>query len=135
MQKLFMRVHAFWYRLLGGRLVGKMGKAPILLLTTTGRKSGQPREAPLMYFEDGDDLYLIASNGGRPHHPAWYLNLRDNPKVEVQIGATRRSMVARTASDDERDRLWPRAAAAYNGYDKYVKKTDRHIPVVILANS
>ena len=132
MQRLFSRLHALWYRLFRGRVVGKMGKAPILLLTTTGRRTGKARELPLMYQEEGEAIYLVASNGGRPHHPAWYLNLRDNPNVKVQIGTDERAMVARTADDDERARIWPKMTAVYKSYDSYVKKTDRHIPVVIL---
>ena len=132
MQKLFSSLHAFWYRLFRGRLVGKMGKAPILLLTTTGRKTGKERELPLLYQQEGDVIYIVASNGGRPHHPAWYLNLRDNPEVKVRIGTDERTMVARTANDDERARIWPKMTAVYKSYDSYVKKTDRHIPVVIL---
>ena len=133
MQKLFASFHTFLYRILRGRGVGKMGAAPILLLTTTGRKTGKERETPLMYFNDGDDLFLIASNGGRDAHPLWYLNLRDNPNVKVRIGTDERSLVARTATVAEHDRLWPKAAAAYKGYDKYVKKTERHIPMVVLS--
>ena len=132
MQRLFSRWHALWYRLFRGRVVGKMGKAPILLLTTTGRKTGKARELPLMYQSEGETIYLVASNGGRPHHPAWYLNLRDNPAVKVQIGGSDRTMVARAANADEKARIWPKMTAIYKGYDSYVKKTDRDIQVIIL---
>jgi deazaflavin-dependent oxidoreductase (nitroreductase family) len=133
MQRLFSALHVFWYKLLGGRLVGRIQKAPVLLLTTVGRKTGKERELPLLYFEDGANVYVIASNGGRPQHPAWYLNLTADPKVKVRMGGNERPMVARTASPEEREQLWPKAAAKYSGYDKYVKKTDRKIPVVILS--
>ncbi|MBA3653289.1 MAG: nitroreductase family deazaflavin-dependent oxidoreductase [Actinobacteria bacterium] len=133
MQKLFSTIHALWYRVLGGRLVGRIGKAPILLLTTTGRKTGKLRQLPLIYQPHGDDLVVVASNAGRPHHPAWYRNLQDDPHVSIRVGGDERPMVARTATDEERASLWPRMAAVYKGYDKYVQKTDRHIPVVILS--
>jgi deazaflavin-dependent oxidoreductase (nitroreductase family) len=133
MQKLFSQLHAFWYRLFGGRLVGRVGKAPVLVLTTTGRKTGKERQSPLLYQADGADIYVVASNGGRPHHPAWYHNLRDNPAVSVRIGKTDRAMVARVATEDERAAIWPKMTRVYKSYDSYVKKTDRHIPVVILS--
>jgi F420H(2)-dependent quinone reductase len=133
MQKLFSSLHAFWYRLFGGRLVGRVGKAPVLLLITTGRKSGKERQSPLIYQEDNGEVFVVASNGGRPHHPAWYLNLSDNPTVKVRIGSADRDMVARTATDEERERIWPRMVGVYKSYDSYVKKTDRRIPVVVLT--
>src|SRR5437764_14438205 len=90
------------YRMSGGRIGGRMKGAPILLLTTTGRRSGKRRTLPLLYIEDGDRLAVIASKGGAPEHPAWYRNLTADPQVEVEVGRRRRRMRARTAEGDER---------------------------------
>ncbi len=95
-------------------------------------KSGKPRTLPLLYLEDGDRVVLVASQGGMPRHPVWYLNLQANPDCEVQIGNTVRKMRARTASPEEKKELWPRLVAMYPSYDDYQKRTTREIPVVIL---
>ena len=108
-------------------------KAEALLLTTIGRKSGQPRTTPLLYLKDGDNVLLAASKGGMPHHPLWYLNLQANPKVEVEIGSKKIPMVARQASAEEKGRLWPRLVALYPAYAAYQTRTDRDIPVLILT--
>ena len=122
------------YCLSGGRLGGRFrGGAPVLLLTTIGRKSGQPRTAPLLYLEDGENLVIVASKGGMSHHPVWYLNLEANPDVDVEIGNQRRRMRARRASAEEKAKLWPRLVAMYRDYDDYQARTDRNIPVVILS--
>src|SRR5437868_5418594 len=92
------------YRMSGGRIGGKMKGAPILLLTTTGRKSGKARTMPLLYVEDGDRFAVIASAGGQQEQPAWYLNLRENPEVEVEVGRERRKLRARVAEGEERER-------------------------------
>ena len=126
------RLNIAVYRSTGGRVFGRVGKAPILLLTTTGRRSGQPRTTPLLYLRDGDDVAVVASYGGRPSHPAWYLNLQADPDVEVQIGGGRERRVARTATAVERERLWPQLTAMYASYDAYQRKTGRTIPVVLL---
>lgn len=120
------------YRLTGGKLGGKFGDAPVLLLTTKGRKSGKPRTLPLLYLRDGDALVLVASKGGAPQHPAWFLNLRDEPDVEVEVGRTRERRRARVASDEERARLWPELVEMFPGYAQYETKTTRRIPVVLL---
>jgi deazaflavin-dependent oxidoreductase (nitroreductase family) len=104
---------------------------PICLLTTTGRKSKQPRTVPLLYLRDGDAVVLVASQGGLPEHPQWYRNLVADPEVTVQIKATTQRMRARTANDAERDRLWPRLTEVYADYDRYQAWTQREIPVVI----
>ena len=122
------------YRLSGGRIGGRFLRgAPVLLLTTVGRKSGQPRTAPLLYLEDGEDLVVVASKGGMSKHPVWYLNLAADPDVKVQIGSQKRRMRARRASDEEKAKLWPRLVAMYRDYDNYQARTDRNIPVVILS--
>ncbi|MBI1844500.1 MAG: nitroreductase family deazaflavin-dependent oxidoreductase [Actinobacteria bacterium] len=120
------------YRISSGKVGGRFSRrAPICLLTTTGRRSGQPRTVPLLYLADGDDVVLVASKGGMAHHPAWYLNLADNPEVTVQIGRTTTRMVARTATPEEKGPLWQRLVAMYKSYDSYQARTERDIPVVI----
>lgn len=130
--RTIMASHEFWYRVSGGALGGKIGGVPCLLLTTTGRKSGRQRTTPLMYLRDGQDVVIVASYGGSPQHPSWYRNLVANPEAEVLIGREHRSVVTRTAEDDERARLWPRLVEMYKSYADYQTKTERKIPVVIL---
>ena len=124
------------FRVTGGnrkfRLLGR-GKAEGLLLTTIGRKSGQPRTTPLLYLPDGDKVVLVASKAGMPRHPLWYSNLRANPEVEVEIGSKKSPMAARQASDEEKGRLWPRLVEIYPAYAEYQARTDRNIPVLILS--
>jgi F420H(2)-dependent quinone reductase len=127
-------LHRGLYRLSGGRLGKGMGPMQILLLTTTGRKSGQRRTWPLAYFRDSDRLVVVASAGGEPKHPAWYLNLRANPRVTVQIGAATRHMLAATASGEERARLWAQIIASAPNFADYERKTSREIPVIILTD-
>ena len=121
------------YRKTGGKVGGKIGKARILLLTTTGRKSGKQRTVPLVYTEDGDRLVLVASYGGDPRSPAWFHNLTANPLVTVEIGSEKKTMRAGVADPDEKQRLWPKVVETYKGYAGYQRKTDRDIPVVILT--
>jgi len=121
------------YRATDGRIGGKFLRgAPVCLLTTTGRHSGQARTTPLIYLADGPRVVLVASKGGSKRHPLWYLNLEANPDVEVQIGAERRACRARTASAAEKQALWPRLLEIYRDYDDYQARTKRDIPVVIL---
>ncbi len=117
-----------------GRLGWRASGMPVLELTTTGRKSGQPRSVMLTSPVQQDDvIVIVASRGGDDHHPAWFLNLRDRPDVEVAFaGKPKRSMRARMATPEERAALWPRVTAAYKGYDSYQTKTDREIPLVLL---
>ncbi len=130
--KLMSRINIWLFRASGGRLGSRFfGGAPVLLLTTVGRRSGKPRSAPLIYLEDGDNLVLVASKGGMSQHPVWYLNLVAHSDVEVQIGSEVRKLRARTASDEEKTKLWPRLNAVYGHYDEYQARTDRKIPVVI----
>jgi F420H(2)-dependent quinone reductase len=125
-------LHTRLYRMSGGRIGGKMQKAPVLLLTTTGRKSGKARTQPLLYTRDGEAYAVIASKGGAPAHPLWYLNLQANPVAEITVGAETLTVNARDAEGDERDRLWRAISELYSGYDKYAQKTTRRIPVVVL---
>ena len=124
--------HTRIYRLTGGKLGGQLGKLPILLLTTTGRRSGQARTQPLAYTRTGDGYAVIASKGGAAQHPLWYLNLRENPFAEVTVGRETRKVRARDAQGEERERLWRALADLYSGYERYAEKTSRQIPVVVL---
>jgi len=105
---------------------------PILLLTVKGRKSGVLRRTALIYGQDGDNYVVVASKGGDPKHPEWYLNLSADPEVQVQVLAEKFTARARTAEGDERARLWSKLAQIWPDYDEYVKKTDRQIPIVVL---
>jgi deazaflavin-dependent oxidoreductase (nitroreductase family) len=128
-------MHKRVYRVTGGKIGGRIGKLPVLLLTTIGRKSGQPRTQPLAYTRAGDGYAVIASKGGAPQHPLWYLNLRANPLAEVTVGRETRKVRARDAEGEERERLWRALAYLYPGYDRYAQKTSRRIPVVVLELS
>jgi F420H(2)-dependent quinone reductase len=125
-------VHRRVYRLSGGRVGGRIGRLPVLLLTTIGRKSGRPRTQPLAYTQAGDGYAVIASKGGAAQHPLWYLNLRANPLAEVTVGRETRRVRARDAQGEERERLWRALADLYPGYERYAQKTRRLIPVVVL---
>jgi deazaflavin-dependent oxidoreductase (nitroreductase family) len=103
----------------------------MLILTTTGRRSGRPHEVPLLYLREGDSLVVIASYGGRPNYPDWYLNLVAKPKARVQVNGRRQTVTARVATSEEREE-WPRIVEAYEGYSQYQSRTDRVIPVVFL---
>jgi deazaflavin-dependent oxidoreductase (nitroreductase family) len=131
--KAFQRANTLLYRMSGGKLGARLGGAPLLLLTVTGRKSGKPHTAPLIHLRDGDDYVVVASKGGWPHHPLWYQNLQANPEVTVQVGRQKLAMTARTASPSERARLWPRLVKLWADYANYQSWTDREIPVVILS--
>jgi deazaflavin-dependent oxidoreductase (nitroreductase family) len=106
---------------------------PVLLLTTTGRRSGKARTTPLTFFRDGGDLVVIASNGGADRAPDWSVNLQKDPRAVVQIGTDKLSVEARTATSEERERLWVGITATYPGYAAYQRKTTRRIPVLILT--
>jgi deazaflavin-dependent oxidoreductase (nitroreductase family) len=107
----------------------------VLLLTTTGRKSGEPRIQPLLFIEDGDNVIIVASHGGLPKDPLWYKNLQANPECTVQIKRRKTKMKARTAAPDECEALWPKLVAHYPDFASYETWTDRVIPVVILEPS
>jgi deazaflavin-dependent oxidoreductase (nitroreductase family) len=116
----------------GGRVGGRVWGLPILLLTTTGRKSGAPRTTPLCYLSDGDDLVVVASNGGMDRFPDWWLNLQREPHATVAVGSSSRAVLARAAGPEERERLWATLTEIAPGYLGYQKKTSREIPVGIL---
>jgi deazaflavin-dependent oxidoreductase (nitroreductase family) len=113
--------------------LGGPGVLPTLLLTTTGRKSGEARSLPLIYGEHGDAYVIIASKGGLPNHPVWFLNLEAKPECELMVGAKKVSARARVAEGDERAQIWQRMAKIYPPYDAYQESAgDRTIPVVVL---
>jgi len=112
--------------------MGKVGKAPVLLLTSTGRKSGEPRTAPVVYLADGARLIVIGSNAGNPRSPAWSHNLKAKPDAEVEVGRERRQVRARIAEGEERVELWRKANEQYAGFDHYKEKTDRDIALFVL---
>jgi deazaflavin-dependent oxidoreductase (nitroreductase family) len=126
-------IHRGIFKATKGRLLGHMGGMHALILATIGRKSGQRRETMLTapIVEDGK-VVLVASYGGDDRHPAWFLNLRDHPDVEVTIAGRTGPMRARIADADEKAELWPRITGTYKGYAGYQRKTERDIPVVIL---
>jgi F420H(2)-dependent quinone reductase len=131
--QLMSRLNTWIYRASGGRLGNKfMRGAPVFLLVTRGRKSGEERTAPLIYIEDGDDFLVVASKGGMSHHPAWYLNLEADPQCAVEIGARRIPATATRLSAEEKRALWPRICEVYPDYDDYQKRTTRDIPVIRL---
>ena len=103
-----------------------------LILTTTGRRSGEPRSTPLIYGTSADDYLVVASQGGAPNHPAWFLNLVEQPEINVQVKGERFRARARTATPEERPELWGRMAEIWPQYEEYQRKTDREIPVVVL---
>jgi deazaflavin-dependent oxidoreductase (nitroreductase family) len=120
------------YRASGGRVGASFAGAPIYLLLTKGRKSGKERAHPLLFIQDGENLVVAASNFGHQNHPSWYLNLKSDPEIWVEQGNKRVPVIAEDAEGVERERLWQRFAKLYEGYRTYEKRTDRHIPVVVL---
>jgi deazaflavin-dependent oxidoreductase (nitroreductase family) len=120
------------YRLTGGRVGGHVGKAPLLLLTTTGRKSGEPRTAPVVYLADDGRLILIDTNAGNERLPAWSLNLGANPEAEAEVGRKRIPVRARVAEGEERAELWRRHIDQFAGFDFYLTKLERKPSVWIL---
>ena len=131
--KIVTRFHRALFDLTKGRVAGKVLGMPVVKLTTTGRKSGQPRITMLSSpLQDSERVILVASKGGADKHPVWYLNVRDNPEVTLTMQGKTRRMVAHTASPQEKAELWPRIVADYPNYAGYQKKTDRDIPVVVL---
>lgn len=120
------------YRVSGGRIGGRVGRAPVLLLTTTGRKSGQKRTAPVVYLADDENVVVINTNAGNAKVPAWSLNLKANPEAEVERGRRRYPVRARIAEGEERAELWRRHNEQYAGFDDYKEKLDREASVIVL---
>ena len=130
--KLGTLVHSGVYRATGGKLLGRMGRSPILILNTVGRKSGKKRATPLLYAVDGEDFVIIASKGGAPSHPAWYLNLKANPDATVEVRDRKVRVRAEELDGEERERLWKKMAEMYLTYDGHQKRTKREIPLLVL---
>ena len=122
-------------RLSGGRFSSTRSMGlPTLLLTTTGRKTGEPRAAPLLYLRHGDDLALIGTSFGNTSHPAWYLNLMANPRATVLLDDKSFEVTAREANPEERPVLWQQATQVYGGFEKYLKRVgDREVPILVLS--
>jgi deazaflavin-dependent oxidoreductase (nitroreductase family) len=131
-RSLFGQEHVRRYQETDGEVGYIWNGVPTLLLTTTGRTSGNPTTTPLIFGRDGDDYVIVASQGGAPEHPGWYRNLVKTPEVELQVKDERFSGRARTAGPDERARLWRQMAEIWPAYDEYVTRTDREIPVVVV---
>ena len=144
LQVPYLKLHQFIYRYSGGLIGSRLVAGRALLLTTTGRRSGELRTSALIYLKDGERLVVVASNGGSDHPPSWLLNLQDHPGVMVQIGRNKFAARARVASVEERARLWPRVnrhnmglapiihPRARGRYDVYQRHTERVIPLVLL---
>ena len=127
------RAHLTVYRVTRGRVLGSVAGMPVLLLTTTGRRSGKARTTPLTFLRDGTDLVVIPSNGGADRPPDWWLNLQQAPRAVVELGTHRSVVTARATSKGERERLWVVITATYAGYARYQERTTRRIPVVLLT--
>jgi deazaflavin-dependent oxidoreductase (nitroreductase family) len=127
--------HVAAYRKTGGETGYLWNGVPTLLLTVTGRRSGQPRTSALIFARDGDDYLVVASMGGAPVHPKWYRNVQENPAAEIQVRDQRIAVTARTATAEEKPRLWRIVTDVWPNYDVYQSRTDRDIPVVVLTPS
>ena len=130
--KLFMAIQVGLYRLTGGRLGGKFMGFNVLLLTTTGRKSGQARTVPLGRFDRPGGYVIVASNGGGPSHPAWYFNLKSNPRVTIQVLDKVMPATAEVLAGQERAQAWQQVITTAPSYASYEKRTSREIPLVLL---
>lgn len=131
-QKWATKLHAAAYRATGGRAGGRIMNSPVLLLLTTGRKTGKERTTPLLYLDDGGNYAIVASNGGAPKSPVWWLNLEATPEAAVEVGNRKLRVRAEEATGEEKRRLWERLVAMYPSYEDYQQRTEREIPVVVL---
>lgn len=131
----FGKLHTKLYRATGGVVGGKLPGLPVLLLDSVGRKSGALRTSPLPYYRDGERFVVVGSNNGLPRDPHWWLNLRAQPAVEIQVMGERIGVLARLASASERERLWPELIEFNPPFAKYQQQTEREIPVVILERT
>jgi len=130
--KVMIPVNIFLYKLTGGAVGGTVRGLPVLLLTTTGRKSGKSRTVPLGYLKDGATYVIIASYAGQPKNPAWFFNLQDHPEATIQVKRLEMRVNAETANPEKRGELWARLMQVAPGYANYQERTDREIPMVIL---
>ena len=132
--RLIGRLHAWLSRLAGGKLDHAFARAPLMMLTTKGRRTGRSRTTPVLYFQDGPDLIVVASFGGNDMHPAWYLNLEECPEAEILINGERRRVVARRVSPEEKNVIWPRLVEMYPNFAVYQQRTNREIPLLKLSD-
>ena len=132
LQNALTTIHTFIYASTNGAIGGRIANCPVLLLTTKGRKTSKRRTIPLLYLADGDNVVLVASNGGATKHPTWYLNLQSNPEAQIQVKGIKQRVRAEKGKAEEKQRLWPMLTAMYPGYKRYQEITSRDIPVVIL---
>ena len=127
----FTQAHVRAYRTTGGRIGHRYKGAPVALVDHVGRKSGKHRTSPLIYIADGDNVVIVASFGGARRDPVWWPNLKASPRTTVQVGSERRNVVARQATPEEKQRLWPQLVSIYAPYEDYQRRTERDIPVVL----
>jgi deazaflavin-dependent oxidoreductase (nitroreductase family) len=126
--------HVGYYRLTGGRFfLGPFGASQTALVDHVGRRSGKKRTTPLFYLADGDDIVLVASKGGSHKHPSWWINLREMPETDIQIGSERLHVTVREATPEEKQRLWPHLVEMWSDYASYQERTKREIPLAILS--
>lgn len=129
---LFSGANVKLYRASGGRVGGRMGRAPVLLLHHVGRKTGTARVTPVLFLADGERLVIVGSKGGAARHPAWYVNLKATPETTVEVGRRKVRVRAREAPEEERASYWPRLVEIYPAFEVYRRRTDRLLPVVVL---
>jgi F420H(2)-dependent quinone reductase len=132
--RLIGRLHAWLWKLTGGKLGNAFGRAPFMMLTTRGRKTGRDRTTPVLYLRYGADLIVVASFGGNDMHPAWYLNLECCPEAEVIINGKRRRLFAYKVSPEEKELIWPRLVKMYPNFATYQQRTRREIPLLQLSD-
>ena len=132
MRMLIFNVMVFLYNVSGGRIGGKMGKVPVLLLTTTGRKTGKQRTLPLIYIMDGSAYVITASAGGADKHPGWFFNIRSNPQATIQVKDKQIKVTAEIAGPEKKSELWTQLVEVAPNFAGYQKRTSREIPMVIL---
>jgi deazaflavin-dependent oxidoreductase (nitroreductase family) len=130
--RLFGRLHAWLWKLAGGKLDNAFGRLPFMMLTTTGRKTGQRRTTPVLYLQDETGLIVVASFGGNDMHPAWYLNLEQCPQAEVVVKGEHRRILARQLSPEEKKVIWPRLVQLHPQFETYQQRTRREIPLMRL---
>jgi deazaflavin-dependent oxidoreductase (nitroreductase family) len=135
MPRWVTRLHAWVYRRSGGRLLGRMGGQPVLLLQTTGRRSGRTRSTPVQYLADGDTFVVVASNAGAARPPAWYLNLHANRHARVEVGGRSVDVRAHEATGQERAELWQRLTAANRYLERAAREARRDLPLLALVPS
>ena len=132
--KVVQDINTRLYRISGGRIGGRYDDAPVLILHHVGRRSGEKRETPLVYLQDGEDIVVVGSMGGIPSHPAWCLNVRDRPDdVAVEIKGRRTPVRAREATTEEREELWPRLLEMWPAWEDYARRTEREFPIFVLT--